>query len=146
MSASIDHPARILFDSNWAPGLLRTLVENEHALRPDLTHSPSEIVTLFETAGLPALAQMVLWLMTDEGADIAILGSGSIDLDQVTQGEFTIESALRLQELYIGNARLEIKPLAWLSYLAQRVEEIPHETRGTLDRVMGEFLRINQSF
>ncbi len=143
MSASNEHPGRPLFDSNWNPGLLRTLVETEHARKPVASPNLQAIRKVFILGRVPALAQLAAYIASKEG--LVQIGSGSIDLDGVAKGEFTLDAARRLQELYVGDLKLGITPLAWLGYLAARFDEVPQELRRTLEAVVSEMNRINES-
>lgn len=145
MSASTEHPGRPLFDSNWSPGILSKLVNEEHERGVEGIPSPEEAKQIFRTGGVPAFADLVDVVLSETSRKLLEFGSGSIDLEQVTQRKFTIETALRLQELYIGDVRRNIRPITWLCYLARRFDDVPPELRLILERVISEMVRIQKS-
>ena len=71
------------------------------------------------------------------------IGSGSIDFTGVTQGPFSIEGAMSLQELYIGGRRTGTTPLIWLAYLAEGIHGVMPLQRKAFDEICAEFSAIS---
>jgi len=143
VSATAEHPARVLFDSNFNPGLLTSLVLEEWRKEPDITVDGSTLHQVYVGRSCTNAAKLVDFFVSyEKGGRIQTFGSGSIDIDGSTRGEFTWEKAMRFQELYIGIKRYRISPLQWLAYLARRIDDVPENLLPAFDMVMGEFLKI----
>jgi len=138
MTATAGHPSRFLFDSNFVPGLLTNLVLEEHNNNASIIIDIEMVKQDFVTAGCQSLALLVEYAVS--APNVSQFGSGCIDLDGVMAGPFSLENALRIQELYIGIVRYGITPLQWLAYLAHRIEDVPKDHRGTLESLCAELI------
>ncbi len=146
MSASATHPARDLFDSNSAPGLLTRLVLEEYEENPANLPSEGEMRDIYREHGCRNVSRLVEHLekLRNEGMELAVVGSGSIDLEGATNGPFSPENAARLQDLCIGIYHLDMPSLAWLGYLARAIGKVPRELIPTFDMVCGNIIDIDQ--
>lgn len=148
MSGSSGHPARVLFDTNFVPGLLQTIVLEEHARDSEITEGPDEVGRFFESAGCPSVAQLITRLEQKRSKGIALtcIGSGSIDLNRIVDDpescnvETAFSSEKGFQELYFGIKRLSINPVEWLVYLARGFDRVPVELRPTFDSVVQDLV------
>ena len=144
MSATAEHPARILFDSNWVPGLLETLVREEWNKNPNVVVEVEQMFQIYLSKNCTKIVKLVEHLISCEKRNCMpiVIGSGSIDLNGVTEKKPTLTAMLSLQEIYIGSRARSISPLQWLWYLAQRLEEVPDHLLPTFDMVCGSFVAI----
>ena len=86
----------------------------------------------------PGTIKLIEFLSTN-GKDLVEIGSSSIDLAGVTMGPFSIENALRLQELHIGSRLNNVSPLQWLTYLSDGLDKVDPEQVVAFDGVCAEF-------
>ncbi len=141
MSASTGHPARVLFDSNYVPGMVTKLVLRRLEEQPGATFDPDRVADRFTELQCHGLAKLTEYLA--EHPNLKEIGTGSIDLEGVTHGPVTLEALSRLQELYIGIPKRDVSPVTWLGYLADGMEEIPLDLRPILDAIANELAHIS---
>jgi hypothetical protein len=139
MSASSTHPARPLLDSNFVPGMLTKTVLAEYRSNPDIEVDAGALKAGFAAIGCPNVGRVIdsIQRLNAEGKTLIQVGSGSIDLQWALKKEYSLERALLLQELYIGDLAHRIEPLRWLAYLIRGIDAVPVDLLPAFDMVMG---------
>ena len=85
MSASTEHPARPLFDSNFVPGILTRVVLEEHAREPEIDTCSESLKEGFATLQCANVGRIIDSIERDRRAGRAILqiGRGAIEIKGV---------------------------------------------------------------
>lgn len=146
MSGSGEHPARILFDSNFVPGLLQRIVLEEHSKSPQVVEDVETVKSVYAEAGCHNVVLLIQHLAAKDadGMGVAVIGSGSIDIAGLINETSSLGDALQLQELYLGIAVLSIDPVEWLTYLARGLDRVPPELYPAFDLVCDSFLAFDR--
>ena len=79
------------------------------------------------------------------GRETIEFGSGTINVRGKNDNDHSFEAFSALQELYIGNRRRNITPLAWFGYLARHLDKVPEDALKIVDNLCGEFVRIEKA-
>ncbi len=133
---------RPAFNSNGKPGILESIVRTGRERKQNVTVDVEKLRSIYGELGCASVVRLIEFLASDKGG-IQELGSGSIDLAGATQEPFSIEGAMSLQELYIGNPRTNLSPLQWLMYLAEGIQAVVPEQRKVFDEICRDFLAMH---
>ena len=128
---------RPAFNSNGRIGAFEGIVRTGHEKTREVRVDLPKLKRIYTGAQCLNVANLVEYLATN-GAGVREIGSGSIDLAGVSKGEFSMEDALSLQELYIGNPHRNITPLQWLTYLADGLSNLLPEQVRVFDEICGD--------
>ena len=136
------HPARVLFSTGFVPGLLETLVLQEHELHPVRVVDMKTMKERYLEYGCDGVVHLIQYIHSEKkkGRVIQQIGSVSIDLNHLMQQEHVVDASRELQQFYIGSVRMSILPLQWLQYLSKRLHAVPRELLPTLDEVCAAFM------
>lgn len=147
MSGSGEHPARILFDCNFVPGLLQRIVLEEHSKSPEIVEYVETVKSVYEWADCHNVVLLIEHLVAKDadGMGISVIGSGSIDIAGLINEASTLADAQQLQELYLGIVVLSIDPIGWLTYLSRGFDQVPIELRPSFDLVCESFLAFDRA-
>ncbi len=135
---------RPAFNSNGRLGILESLVRTARERCTNIQVDVPALKIKYAKLGCTGVVGLIEFLF-HEGEGLTEVGSGSIDLNGVTQESFSLESALELQELYIGNPRIGMTPLQWLAYLAEGIDEVIPEQVECFDEICKELTKISSS-
>lgn len=136
---------RPAFNSNGRFGLIEMIVRTAHERHPSKVLYFDDLVSRYKRLNCVGVLELIKFLVSEKEKGIQEIGSGSIDfLWVVTKKEFSIESAMSLLELYIGNPKLGITPLQWLFYLSEGLGKLIPEQIKAFDDFCGEITRIEE--
>lgn len=109
---------RPAFISDGKMGILETLVRTQHENNWNIAVDVEALKAAYGKLECRGVVQLIDVLAREGERELRELGSGSIDFAGVTKGPFSLEAAMSLVALYIGNPKLGITPLQWLTYLS----------------------------
>ena len=128
---------RLAFNSGQNIGTLQTLVNESIKKNPGLVGDMEALVKFYISEECKNIGELIPHLFTTETTE---MGSASIDFLGVTDGPFTIENAMSLQELRIGSRRSGINSATWFAHLAEGFANLPKLQKEGLDLVCEAFL------
>ncbi len=136
---------RPAFNSNGKLGLIEMIVRTVHERHPSKVLYFDDLVSRYKKLECFGVVKLIECLVIEKRKGLRQIGSSSIDFSGVTNGEFSIEAAMLLQELYIGNPKLGIEPLNWLFYLSEGVGKLIPEQIKAFDEVCADFAVISNA-
>lgn len=135
---------RPAFNSNGKLGLIEMVVRTAHERHPSKVLYFDDLVSRYTRLECAGVLKLIDFLTDEKERNLTQLGSGSIDFAGVISGEFSMEAAMSLQEIYIGNPKLGITPLQWLFYLSEGLGKLKPEQIKAFDDFCGEIARIEE--
>lgn len=130
--------ARPAFNSNEGPGTLESIVRAGHEKTRNVVVDVASLKRTYAELNCPGVVKFIDFLISDD--ELQEIGSGSIDLAGVAHKPATVERMMSLQELYIGNPRLGLTPLQWLTHLSRGLSGVPPAQIKIFDRFCGELI------
>ena len=121
---------RQAFSGSEGKGLLQTIVDREYEKNGRVASDKEALIVFYGVNGCPYVARLVEHI---DSLGSKTIGSGSIDFMGVGDGPFSIENALSLQSLKMGDRRMS--PLEWLTYLSFGFGELEQLHKEAFDQV-----------
>ncbi len=133
---------RLLFTDGGRVGILQRIVNERLIEHPNIEVNPMVLKTFYQILDCSGVVSLIDGILFEKnsGNDLQDLGSNSIDFLQVTNGPFTLEAAMTMQSLHMGNPKTNTSPLQWLAYLMKGFSELTSEQMSAFDTVCNEFV------
>lgn len=93
------------FNSNGKLGLIEMIVRTAYERHPNKVLYVDDLISRYKKLECVGVIKLIEFLTLPKEIGIEEIGSGSIDFMGVTKEEFSMESSMLLQEIYIGNRR-----------------------------------------
>ena len=129
--------ARPAFDSWGRPGLFKSIVLAQWEKERDIEIDAQALIESYKQFSAHGVAAFIVFLLSEDGADIVEFGSGTVAITSPPDGTFTFEEFVSLQEIYIGDPKRGITPLAWLTYLSRSLSSLDATQLRAFDAVIG---------
>lgn len=128
------------FNSNRKPGLLKNLVLRKRRENKNVTINVDELIEKYAAFDCLGVVRLIKLLQSDEGRGAQQIGSGTIDLSGGGPDEYfaKILNGGSTCGLYIGEPKVGLTPIQWLSYLAEGLRELIPEQIKAFDEICGD--------
>ena len=93
------------------------MVRASYEKTKNITLDKAQLVECYHIFGCEGVVALINMLFSDKRG-LCEIGSSSLDFAGVTQGPFSLENAISLSSIYIGNRRKGVTPTKWLSHLS----------------------------
>lgn len=136
---------RLAFDGSHGVGLISNIVLSEYEKDKVTTVKHQELVNFFSTAGFLGVVELLKTFPFLDNSKNYEFGSHAIDLYDVASGPFSIENAMTMVCLKIGNKRNGISPSSWMLYLMRGFDRLSPIQKIGFDGVCTDFAKMNQA-
>lgn len=136
---------RMAFDGPGRTGIISNIVFSEFEKREVTVVNPQDLVNFFSSAGYLGVVELLKTFPFLDDSKNYEFGSHSIDLYDVASGPFSIENAMTMVCLKIGDKKNGISPSFWMLYLMRGFDRLSPIQKIGFDGVCTDFAKMNQA-
>lgn len=136
---------RLAFDGSHGTGVISNVVLSEHEKDKNAIVNHQELVNFFSSAGCLGVIELLKTFPFLDDSKNYELSSHTIDLYDVASGPFSIENAMTMVCLKIGNKRKRVSPSLWMLYLTRGFDQLSSLQKIAFDEVCASFAKMNNA-